>query len=257
MKFALVFKEEKVDHKFISKIEDKVLSAGHKIVKHNPEAVIFIGGDGTFLKAVHQYIDEIDNVLFAGLCTGHLGFFFDYQENEIDDLLSDLASKNYKIDSFHLLEAKANKQVFYAVNEIRIESPFHSLISDVFVNDEFLETFRGNGLVICSSIGSTAYNKSLSGAVVNPEIETLQLSEIAPINNVVYSSLHSSLVLNKDAKITLKAKTDNILIGYDQLVSDSNPALNLELSLSNKKVSLLHKANYSYTKLLHNKFIGK
>lgn len=257
MKIALVYKSEKVNQKLIVDIKEKIAQYHFELVETKPDVVLFIGGDGTFLKSVHQYIDDVENVLFVGLCTGHLGFFFDYQEDEVDSLLKDLADKNYQVDQFSILEATANGKKFYAVNEIRIESPFHSLISDVFVNDEYLETFRGNGLVVCSSIGSTAYNKSLSGAVVNPSIESIQLSEIAPINNAIYSSLHSSLILDKDSKITLKTKTDNILIGYDQLVSDSNPAMSLDLYLSKKKVSLIHKADYSYTKLLRNKFIGK
>lgn len=257
MKIALVFKSEKVDSKFIKTIEDKVTAAGHSLVNEKPEVIIFIGGDGTFLKAVHQFIDDINGVLFVGLCTGHLGFFFDYQEDEIDLLLKDLANKNYKVVEHHLIEAKVEDKQFLAVNEIRIESPFHSLISEVYINDEYLETFRGNGLVVCSSIGSTAYNKSLSGAVVNPSIETLQLSEIAPINNVVYNSLHSSLVLDHNSKITLKTKTDNILIGYDQLVSDSHPACSVDFYLSSRKVRLLYKSSYSYTKLLNSKFIGR
>ena len=257
MKIALLFKEEKVDAKFISQIEESIKAHNHQLVTSNPDVVLFVGGDGTFLKAVHQYIDDIDRIKFVGLCTGHLGFFYGYEEDEIDCLLSDLANNKYKVVDYKLLEARVNNQSFYAVNEIRIESPFHSLISEVYVDDEFLETFRGNGLVVCSSIGSSAYNKSLFGAVVNPKLETLQLSEIAPINNVVYKSLHSSLVLPKDSKITLKTKTDNILIGYDQLVSDSHPACSVEFSLSNKKVSLIYKDDYSYTKLINSKFIGK
>lgn len=257
MKIALVFKSEKVDEKFVSDIKEQIVSRGHQIVDTNPEVVIFIGGDGTFLKAVHQFVDNLNNIKFIGLCTGHLGFFFDYAQNDIEFLLQDLEKQNYKAVDLHLLKAQVGKQEFYAVNEIRIESPFHSLISEVYVNDEYLETFRGNGLVVCSSIGSTAYNKSLSGAVINPAVETIQLSEIAPINNVIYSSLHSSLVLDKNSKITLKTKTDNILIGYDQLVSDSHPACSVEFSLSDKKVSLLFKSNYSYIKLLNSKFIGK
>ena len=257
MKIALVYKSEKVESSLIKTVKEKISASKFELVESNPDVVIFIGGDGTFLKSVHQYVDSLDHILFIGLCTGHLGFFFDYHEDEIDSLLSDLAHKKYVVDEFSLLEAKAEGKVFNAVNEIRIESPFHSLISEVYINDEYLETFRGNGLVVCSSIGSTAYNKSLSGAVVKPNIETLQLSEIAPINNAIYSSLHSSIVLDKDSKITLKAKTDSILIGYDQFVSDSNPALSLDLYLSTKKVSLAHKADYSYTKLLREKFIGK
>lgn len=257
MKVALVFKSDKVNQDYISQIRERIISRGHILTDSKPEVVIFIGGDGTFLKAAHQYIDDVENIKFVGLCTGHLGFFFDYGQNDIDLLLDDLENNNLKIVKHRFLKAKVEEQVFYAVNEIRIESPFHSLISEVYIDNNYLETFRGNGLIVCSSIGSTAYNKSLSGAVVTPELDTLQLSEIAPINNVIYSSLHSPLVLSDKSKIVLKTKTDNILVGYDQFVSDSHSACSVEFSLSDKTISLLYKSDYSYIKLLNSKFIGK
>ena len=152
--------------------------------------------------------------------------------------------------------AKVEDEVIYAINEIRIESPFHTLISDVYINDELLETFRGNGLVVSTSLGSTAYNKSLGGAVIYPSISSMELSEIAPINNTVYHSLHSSLIIDKDSEIVLKTKTDNILLGYDHLNKNVKLASSISLRLSNKVVVLLRNKDYSYTKLLKSKFVG-
>lgn len=257
MKIALFYKKDKTDSKFISFVESKVLEHGFELVNSQPDIVLYVGGDGSFLRAVHQYVNQLEKVQFIGLCTGHLGFFYSYQQDEIDQLLEDIKTSSLKKQQYRLLEASIGLERLYAINEIRIESPFHALISDVEINGEYLETFRGNGLVVCSSIGSSAYNKSLGGAVSSPSLEVMQLSEIAPINNRVYKSLHSSLVLDDTNVITLKTKTENILIGFDELVSDTKFASEIAFRLSNKKATVLYKKDYSYISLIRETFTGE
>ena len=257
MKIALSYKTEKISNSYVSVIKEKILSYGFVLDEKNPDVVLFIGGDGTFLRTVNCYLDQINHVKFIGLCKGHLGFFYSYEENELDCLLADLKAGVCKEETHYLLKAKIDERDIYALNEIRIESPFHTLISEVYINGDYLETYRGNGLVVSTSLGSTAYNKSLGGAVISPSIPSMELSEIAPINNTVFTSLHSSLVVDKDSEIVLRTKTENILVGYDHLTSDVKLASEIKLALSDKKVTLLHGPDYSYTKLLKSKFVGE
>ena len=257
MKIALSYKNEKISESYASVIKEKIVSYGFKVDEENPDVVLFIGGDGTFLRAVHEYLPKLDKVKFIGLCKGHLGFFYTYKENELDSLLADLKARVCKEESHQLLKAKIGEEEIYALNEIRIESPFHTLISEVLINGDYLETYRGNGLVVSTSLGSSAYNKSLGGAVIYPQIPSMELSEIAPINNTVFTSLHSSLVVDKDSEIVLKTKTENILVGFDHLISEIKLASEIRLNLSDKKVVLLHNPSYSYTKLLRSKFVGE
>ena len=256
MKIALFYKKDKLSNNIVETIKESIRKHGFELEDANPDVVLFVGGDGTFLRSVQFYINELDKIRFIGLCKGHLGFFYSYNEDELDALLSDLANNEVHEEQYRLLTASVDGESIFAVNEIRIESPFHSLISDVYVNDEFMETFRGNGLVVSSSIGSSAYNKSLGGAVVSPKMNTIQLTEIASINNTIYTSLHSSLVLEETSSISLKTKTENILVGYDYLTSETKFASEIRLSLSKKVVRILYKKDYSYTKLLNAKFVG-
>ncbi len=256
MKIALYYRNDKIEQDFIKMIEAAVTRSGNSLDNNHPDVVIFIGGDGTFLRAVQHYINDLDKISFVGLHKGHLGFFYNYKEDVLDQLFTDLNDDKCCKQQYRLLEATFNGHQVYAVNEVRIESPFHSLVCDVNVNGEFLETFKGNGLVICSSIGSSAYNKSLSGAVVHPSLEILQLSEIAPINNRVYASLHSSLIVDKDSEIVLSAENNNVLVGFDHLVSDANDSPIVKVRLSNKKVTVLYKGDYTYLGLINKTFIG-
>lgn len=170
----------------------------------HPELVIAVGGDGTILFAVHKYLDQLESVMFVGIHTGTLGFFTDYNRDEIYDLINDIQRKTPKVFPRSLLEVHSHGQVHYALNEMRLENNRHSQVIDVYVNDEHLETFRGNGLCISTPSGSTAYNKSIQGAVLDPSLRLMQLSEIAGINHNAYRSLGSSLILGADKYIRLK-----------------------------------------------------
>ena len=256
MKIALSYKTEKISNDYVSLLKEKIASYGFELDEKNPDVVLFIGGDGTFLRAVHKYLSSIEKIKFIGLCKGHLGFFYSYEESELDNLLADLKAGVCLEETHYLLKAKVDEEEIYALNEIRIESPFHTLISEVLINNDYLETYRGNGLVVSTSLGSTAYNKSLGGAVIYPSIPSMELSEIAPINNTVYNSLHSSLIFDKGSEIVLKTKTENILVGFDHLTREVKLASEIKLRLSDKKVVLLHSPEYSYTKLLKSKFVG-
>ena len=221
----------------------------------NPDVVIFVGGDGTLLRAVHEYIDHIENISFVGINKGSLGFACDYDFEEIDDLFADIVNNNFNKLSLNLLQGRLENETIYALNEIRIENPFHTLISEVYIDDEYLENFKGNGLTISSSFGSSAYNKSLGGAIVNPEIPTLQLTENAPINSRVYHSLNSSLILDDSKSITLSGDFSEAVIGFDHLTIQKENLSKIEVSISNKSINVIYKKSHSFYRQINKAFI--
>ena len=255
MKIALFYKENKIESAYIDDLTKKLTSHGFELDNKNPEVVLYVGGDGTFLRAVHQYIDMVEDVEFVGLKKGHLGFFTSYNEDEVDVLLQDLKANNIDSKSYRLVKATFANSVLYAVNEIRIESPFQTLISEVEINGSRLETFRGNGLVVASSLGSSAYNKSLGGSLVDHDLEVLQLTEIAPIANNVYRSLGSSLVLSKDKEITFSGSFHHVVVGYDYLNIQDKELESIKITNSDKKIKILYNKNYSFIKRIRKSFI--
>ena len=232
-------------------------SHGFIIDDKEPEIVITIGGDGTFLRAVHHYLDK--DVSFIGINAGHLGFFSECDLNELDLLVESLKEENYIIMKHRLLNAlisspKDSRNII-AINEIRIENPFHTLIADVYINDEHLETFRGNGLVVSSSVGSSAYNKSLGGAVIDTSLDVMELTEIAAIQNNSFRSLNSSYIANGDAKITFSGNFNEVVVGYDYATFHLEEASSIVLTLSNKQVSIIHFKNKNHVSKLKESFI--
>ena len=225
----------------------------------SPDIVIHIGGDGTFLRAVHHYLDRVNEIKFLGIKAGTLGYFYEFDDSDLEALLKMIEEEHYRVDEYYLLKGdiafKNETKTIYALNEMRIESPFKTLICDVSINNELLEKFRGNGLNVSTSIGSTAYNKSLKGAIVEPSLPLIQLSEIAPISNNIYRSLGSPLVLKGKDVITFNSDFSSVLLGYDYQDIDVKDALNINITLSDKKVSIIRDINHSYISTIRRSFI--
>ena len=257
MRIGLFIKNEVKDSNFERDLINKISSYGHAVDNDNPEVVLTIGGDGTFLKAVQKYLDRIDEVKFLCVNKGRLGYFSDFRIDELEEALSKLGNNELINNSYRLVSANINGEDIFAVNEIRIENPFHTLTCEVFVDDVLLETFRGNGLVVSTSLGSSGYNRSLGGAIVDLKMESLQLSEVAPLNNCLYSSLKSSLVLSSDSKVTFKGEFNGVVVGYDHLTK-SNPVLKeFAIYLSDKKLTILNRKDRKYAKKLNESFIER
>lgn len=256
MKIALFIKEsieesEDLSTLLISKISEYNL----EFDQDNPDVVLVVGGDGTLLRAIHSYFDNVENISFVGIHQGTLGFACDFMIDELDELFDELVNETFTRVKVNLLEANLGNNTIYAVNEIRIENPFHTLISDVLINDELLENFRGNGLVVCSSFGSSGYNKSLGGAVVSPKIKTLQLKEIAPITNRVYQTFGSSLVVSENDCINFVGNFSECVIGYDHLTMSAGDSNEISISVSERYTNIVYKKSYSYYKQLKDSFI--
>lgn len=259
MNIGIYVNDENEHLDIVELIKQEALKKGFVINNDDPEIVFFVGGDGTFLRAVQHYIDNISNIEFIGINAGTLGFFYDFDINQIVTIMDLIEKHSYKLISYPLLEGNINyindQERIFAVNEIRIENPFHTLVSDVIINDEFLETFRGNGLVISSPLGSSAYNKSLGGSVISPELEVLELTEIASIQNSVYHSLGSSLILSGDSTILLKGPFKHVVVGYDHLTSSNQEIVEIWLSTSSKRINVIYPNDQSFIKRLNKSFI--
>ncbi|MBR0295740.1 MAG: NAD kinase [Bacilli bacterium] len=258
MKRVAIFAKEKPLCQDTKKVVLNLLKENDfPIDENNPEVVIVIGGDGTFLRAVHRYLNN--DVMFVGLNAGHLGFFSEFELEEINLLPQVLKEEKYDMKSYRLLNAvissiNESKEI-YAVNEVRIENPFSSLTADVSIDGKHLEKFRGNGLVVCSAIGSSAYNKSLGGAIVDTSMETLELTEIAAIQNNVYRTISSSYVVNGESTITFEGRLNEVVVGFDSETIHLDQASKVTISLSKKIIKLIDYKHISHVKKLKDSFI--
>ncbi|MDY0177820.1 MAG: hypothetical protein RBR85_01075, partial [Bacilli bacterium] len=217
-----------------------------------------IGGDGTFLKAIQNNLDRLNDVCFLGINNGKLGYFYDYTVDEIQEALSDLDNGRLVEKSFSLLEGTVvcenETYDIAAVNEIKISSIYKTLECEVFINEEKLENFAGNGLIVSSQLGSTALNKSVGGAIIETGVPCLELTPIAPVTNNLISPLTNPLILKEDVDITIKGKFSDALVSFDNVLIEDRP-LSINVKKSSLKVKILLKKNHSFIGSLKRSFI--
>ncbi|MCU9533204.1 NAD kinase [Streptococcus sp. CSL10205-OR2] len=232
--------------------------------KKNPDVVITIGGDGMLLSAFHMYENELDKVRFVGIHTGHLGFYTDYQDFEVDTLLKRLRLDSGSKVTYPVLKVTItllDERVInaLALNEATIKRVEKTMVADVIINHVKLERFRGDGLAVSTPTGSTAYNKSLGGAILHPTIEALQLTEIASLNNRVYRTLGSSIVVPKKDKIEIIPKRrGNYIVSVDNRTFSYKNVAKIEFEIAEQKANFVETVSHtSFWQRVKDAFIGE
>lgn len=156
----------------------------------NIDMLLSIGGDGTMLDAVP--LVGASGTPILGINMGRLGFLSSVAKEEIHQAIQLILDGRYAIEQRSLIELVSPQGVFddtvsYALNEINIiRNPMHSLLSvKVFVNDLFLNTYWGDGILMATPTGSTAYSLSAGGPILTPESHSFVITPIAAHNLTV------------------------------------------------------------------------
>lgn len=243
---------------------DRLTSRGYVVSRNfnqNAALTISIGGDGAFLKAIHM--NKFPKMPIVGINTGTLGFFQEINPDEIEEFLDDYESGNYKMEEIPLIKANifTKNRVFslYAVNEIVLKGKSSKIIQmDVFIDNNHLQKFAGDGMMISTPVGSTAYNFSSGGSIVHTSLNSMQMTPLAPINSKAYRSLSTSLVVPPTTIIELvpqeRYKNSSIILvdGNERFFWD---LIRIELSFSDYKVKRLLFKNDFYWDNLKDKFL--
>lgn len=230
-----------------------------------PEIVVSIGGDGTMLHAFHTYSNQLERIAFVGIHTGHLGFYADWKAAELHQLVKLMSDSSnpmeHKIVQYPIVEVQINRAsesvTHYALNELTLRGIQATLVAQLHVNDAMLEMFRGDGICISSPSGSTAYNKSLGGAIIHPSLETIQIAEIASINNRVYRTLGSSMILPKHHHCDLYPKANQkILLSVDHLQFEYDDIISIRTLVADKKVRFARLRPFPFWNRVKEAFVG-
>ncbi|HEP1657442.1 TPA: NAD kinase [Streptococcus pyogenes] len=232
--------------------------------KNNPDIVISIGGDGMLLSAFHMYEKELDKVRFVGIHTGHLGFYTDYRDFEVDKLIDNLRKDKGEQISYPILKVAITLDdgrvvKARALNEATVKRIEKTMVADVIINHVKFESFRGDGISVSTPTGSTAYNKSLGGAVLHPTIEALQLTEISSLNNRVFRTLGSSIIIPKKDKIELVPKRLGIYtISIDNKTYQLKNVTKVEYFIDDEKIHFVSSPSHtSFWERVKDAFIGE
>ncbi len=262
MKFAIQSRSDRLSNDLMARAKTYLTDFGLEWNEESPDIVLSIGGDGTLLHAFHRYREQLSSVAFIGVHTGHLGFYADWKPAEIEKLVISIAKKQFEVIQYPLLEATINytnseeQSVYLALNESTIKSPDVTLVMDVELNGSHFERFRGDGLCMSTPSGSTAYNKALGGAVIHPSLEAMQLTEMASINNRVFRTVGSPLVLPAHHTCTLKpVKAPDFMVTIDHLQLLHKDVKSIQYRVAKEKVNFARFRPFPFWKRVHDSFI--
>ena len=258
-RIKLYIKESTRAKEIAKRVEILLIQNEFIISENDYDLAISIGGDGTFLKMIHENKFN-NNIYYTGINAGSLGFLTDFDENNILELISSIKNNNYHIDEISYIESiiKSDTEItkYNSVNEFVIKKEDMKLLkADIYINNQLLEKFVGDGLLINTSTGSTAYSLSFNGSIIDNNLHIMQLTPIAPINNKIFKSLKSSIIISNDKKIIIDLPSKQDLCftcdGREIYINNVCQIINY---VSNKNIKILN-TKYNYFEKINEKIL--
>jgi NAD+ kinase len=220
------------------------------------DLVIAIGGDGTLLRAAHWVAGR--SIPLLGINQGRLGFLTDISPSSMREDVDKILGGSYIEDLRTVLEARIerdgdNKAQGLAINDVVVQRAGQGRILDfeTFIDGRFVNAHRGDGLIVATATGSTAYALSCGGPIVVPDLDALVVIPVGP-----HTLSDRPLMVRLDRVIEVRLSTDSgdvnvccdgVLIGnlthHDRLV----------IRQAATQVRLLHPPDYDYYRLIRSK----
>lgn len=207
------------EFKITNRITDYLASHGRKYtvsserhtdagsIPEDADLVLVLGGDGTLLQAAADLADS--HVPFLGINLGTLGFLTEVNKNDIETALGRILEGDYEIEKRMMLVgvsygAQGEKDNTRALNDIVItrKGSLQIIKFNISVNGQFLHKYHADGMIVATPTGSTGYNLSAGGPVVDPKAQLIVLSPVCP-----HSMQHSSIVLSPEDEVTIEIET--------------------------------------------------
>jgi NAD+ kinase len=222
------------------------------------DIMISIGGDGTILRAATLVRDS--GIPILGINAGRLGFLAMVQKDEIAEFLQLIIEKKYTISERNLISLTGTpdipeiSDINFAMNEISVSrKDTTSMITiETYLNDEFLNSYWADGLIISTPTGSTGYSLSCGGPILTPNVTSLVITPIAPHN------LNARpLVIPDDTVIRLKitGREEHYLVSLDSRIASVKNESVLTIRKTPFKIKMVEIHEETFLKTLRNKLL--
>lgn len=211
--------------------------------------VLSLGGDGTFLTAVMYAAPQ--GIPIVGINMGHLGYLTAYSIDDVESAVADLVSGHYRIEERTMLTASCDRQPIahpYALNDIAIlrNATSSTIEMHTTVRDVPLTTYKGDGLVVCTPTGSTAYNLSAGGPILEPSAASLVLTPVSP-----HSLSMRPVVVSDDSVITIvttsRSESYQVSLDGEGTVCPSGSTVTIERASFKARVVQRLGAHFAHT----------
>ncbi len=212
------------------------------------QAAIVLGGDGTMLRAAHSI--GIYDIPYIGINLGTLGFLTEIEESNVYEALDRLISDDFVIEKRMMIEGSVKDKIFHSLNDVVItRAGFSRIIGlKIYVNNQLLDTYEADGVIVATPTGSTGYNMSAGGPIVSPKASAIVVTPISP-----HSLTSKSVVFDSTEEIRVeimkKRKTQDTeaIVSFDGSNSvelGAGDVVNVKLSARSIKLIKMYDVNF-------------
>ena len=234
--------------------KDPVFFSNHEIIKGKADFLFSIGGDGTLLDTITMVRDS--GIPVIGINMGRMGFLSSIAKFEILPAIDDIMGEKYTIDQRTLLRLDTPNHLFgefnYALNDVTVykNTSVSLLTIKTYINDEFLNTYWADGLIVATPTGSTAYSLSCTGPILTPDSANFVITPIASHNLTV-----RPIVIPDHCKISLvvESRESACFVGLDSRIEKIDNTVRLDISKENFKINLVRLSSKFFFKTLREK----
>jgi NAD+ kinase len=223
------------------------------------DILVAFGGDGTLLSLARRSYYHDKPIL--GINAGNLGFLTDVQLDEIESFVDKLFSGEYRIDHRMVLEVELHAitgtKNLIALNDVVLSRPsIEGMINvDAYVTSQnasmekkHLNCYRGDGLIVSTPTGSTAYNLSAGGPIIFPLTEALILTPICP-----HSLTERPMVLPADFDVSFESKDETIIVVDGQDIYNLKFFDSISIKIASRATRMIHREERNYFDVLKQK----
>ncbi|MDR0982025.1 MAG: NAD kinase [Culturomica sp.] len=218
------------------------------------ELLLSVGGDGTFLHAVHYVCNT--SIPLLGMNIGRLGFLADFSTDEIETAVDLLAGDNYKMEKRSLLNVKLHggdmEGYHYAMNEVSVQKTDTSSLINIYsyVDSEYLTNYWADGLIVATPTGSTAYSLSSGGPIISPSCRCILLTPLCAHNLGVRALVVPSAT---NVRLKIMSRSRDFLLSLDSQTYILSDKIEVEIFYGASEINMLHFPNHSFYKTLREK----
>ncbi len=224
--------------------------------KEEVDLIVVLGGDGTMISTAR--LTGKREVLVLGINYGSLGYLTEFRIEEMYDALNLIFEGSYAIDSRVMLDVEHWRDgekiaIGRVLNDVVINKAALARIIEIEVelNQQYVNSFRADGLIVSTPTGSTAYNLSAGGPIVYPSMNAVVLTPICP-----FTLTNRPIVMPDNAEISLKLvnKSEDVVLTLDgQVGYDLQPRDIVKICKSDTSFNLVQPPNRNYFDVLRNK----
>lgn len=225
MKIAIFKNDQKINEEESKRFVSLLAKNGFEtetvsdLTSLSADVLLVLGGDGTILHAVNGIFGQ--KIFVVGVNFGTLGFLTEFEKDEREELISFLKNlEENRVEKINrtLLEIEVHCKKYHALNEVIFQRDYNAetqiLETEVFFSGSKVDTICGDGVLVCTPTGSTAYSLSAGGAILDPTAPVLMLTPVC-----AFSLNARPVVVSDRTEIRLKAvKTDAVVLVDGKMV---------------------------------------